>query len=198
MSKELMEWVLGGFMVCLMVAACTSPPHLVVYQADREWVDLREWPVGYEAQPPNAHPHSLSPETMQGLLRSVYYRESVLFSFLLGNPKPVFTDYQIDRLTSTLPKAFDQALPQEVVAFQFRTDADSSHYNSGFCFITNDALNLVLDTIRTPDFLPKDTRPQPDTARTELVPQSGQRLFSTDKGHKGTIPNWIVIPLGST
>ncbi len=195
MSKESVECVVAGFLMCLMIAACTSPPHLVVYQADKEQIDLREWPVGYAAQPPHAHPQSLSPETMHRMLRSVYYRESVLFSFLLGNPKPLFTDYQIDRLTSTLPQAFDQALPQEVVAFRLRADADSSRYSSGFCFIADDALHLVVDAIRAQDIQPNDTLPQPNTVRTELVPRSGQRLFSTDKVRKGTIPNWIVIPL---
>jgi len=184
--------------MCLMIAACTSPPHLVVYQSDKDRVDLREWPVGYPAQPPHAHPQFLSPETMQRILRSVYYRESVLFSFLLSSPKPVFTDYQIDRLTSTLPKAFGQALPQEVVAFRLQADADSTRYSSGFCFITDNALHLVVDAIRAQDFQPKGTMPQPNTTRMELVPQTGQRLFSGKNEQKGTMPNWIVIPLNET
>jgi hypothetical protein len=177
-----------------ILTSCTSSPHLVIFQEKQESVDLREWPVGYaEPSAAHSHPQTISPQTMESLLRSLYYRESVLFSFLLGKPQHLFTDYQINRLAEMMPKAFDQALPQEVVAFRVRTDADSSRFTSGFSFIQDAELHMVLETIKMPDFQSKHTTPQPDTGRTELIPRSGQRLFSTEAGQKGTMPNWIVI-----
>lgn len=191
-------WILTGCLICLLIMdACTSRPHLVIYQANHEFVDLREWPVGYLEQPHHSHPQSISIETIQQVLRSIFYRESVLFSFLLGKPKHLFTTYQVERLGRALPQAFEQALPQEVIAFRIRSDTDSARYTSGFCFIAGDEIHFVLDAIQMPAFQAKDTLPRLNAARTELVPQSGQRLFSRDTGRKGTKPNWVVIQLAS-
>lgn len=199
MSTCQVTWnLLSGCVLSLMVlTSCTASPHLIIYQANQESIDLREWPVGYTEPPLHGHPQTLPPETMESILRSLYYRESMLFSFLMGTPKHLFTDYQITRLAETMSKAFGQALPQEVVAFRVRTDADSSRFTSGFSFIQDAELHVVLETIKMPDFQNKNITSQPNTLRTELVPQSGQRLFSTKADQKGTMSNWVVIQLGS-
>ena len=184
-------------LVFLGISACSSSPHLVVYQSDQEWVDLREWPVGYPELPPRNHPYSISSDTVQQIFPSVYFRESMLFSFMMGNPKPVFTEYQVQRLAETLPQAFDQALPQEIISFQILKENNSSHYSSGFCFVEGEEFHLIVTAINIGDFQSKDYRPQPDTSRQELVPRPGQRLFSQDPDQKAQRSDWLIVQLGS-
>jgi len=183
--------------VLLVSASCSSPPHLILYNTETEWVDLREWPVSYTPVGSHSHPFDLSSDEVGRILRSVYYRESILFSFVLGKPKRLFSEYQLDLLSNYLSRAFDQALPQEIVAFKIKEEKDSLRYTEGFCFRLHDDFHLVIEEFNTLDFHNKETRPQPTNSRTEFVPQKGQRLFASRSEGKGLIKNWIVISLTS-
>jgi len=189
------SFYLGFFLIFISCQSCSSPPHLTFFNTGSEWVDLREWPVGYTPVGPHSHPFTISSSEADRILGSVSYRESVLFSFLLGKPKRVFSEHQLTVLSNYISKAFDQALPQEVVAFTIREDDDSVRYAKGFCFILDGDFHLVIKELNTPDFHNKDTGPRPNTIRSELVPQPGQRLFARRSEGKGLIKNWIVIPL---
>lgn len=183
--------------VFLGFSACSSSPHLVVYQTDQEWVDLREWPIGYPELPLRNHPFTISSETVQQIFQSVYFRESMVFSFVMGNPKPVFTEYQAQRLAETVPQAFEQALPQEIISFQVLKEKNSTYYSSGFCFVEGEEFHLVVTAINIGDFQSKDYHPQPDTSRQELVARPGQRLFSQDPNQKAQRFDWIIVQLES-
>lgn len=98
--------------------SCSSPPHLNIYQTDTEWVDLREWPRGYPTGTKHSHPVTLEPETIREVLLKVNYQKSALFSFIMGHTRPVFSEYQLTLLSTELPHAFEQALPEEIISFQ--------------------------------------------------------------------------------
>lgn len=175
--------------------SCSSPPHLTLFNTDSEWVDLREWPVGYTPVGSHSHPSSISTTKLSGMFGSVYYRESTLFSFLLGNPKRVFSEHQVNVLSNYVSKALDQALPQEVVSFKIKAANDSLRYAEGFCFILDGDFHLVIDRLNKPEFHNAETGPRPNTIRAELVPQPGQQLFASRAAGKGLKPRWIVISL---
>lgn len=195
-SSRLYFWFyIGLFLIIISSQSCSSPPHLTLFSTDSEWVDLREWPVGYISIGAHSHPFSLSSSELNGILGSVYFRESMLFSFLLGKPKRVFSEHQVNVLSSYVSKALDQALPQEVVAFKIREDDDSLRYAKGFCFIVDGDFHLVIDELNKHEFQNKETGPRPNTLRSELVPGPGQRLFARRSEGKGLEPHWIVISL---
>lgn len=181
--------------ITLVTLSCSSSPHLSLFATETEWVDLREWPSGFLDVGPRTHPISVPPAKIQRILGSIYYRESSLFSFLLGKPKPVFSPYQVETLSKHISQALDQALPQEVVSFKIKKEEGDTHYAKGFCFVLDGDFHLVIQQLNKPDFYSSETNPRPNTIRSELVPQSGQRLFATRPDGKGVISNWIIIPL---
>lgn len=190
-----LSFYLGLLLFVLSCQSCSSPPHLILFNTDNEWVDLREWPVGYTPLGSHLHPFSLSSSELSGILGAVYYRESTLFSFLLGKPKRVFSEHQVSVLSNYVSKALDQALPQEVVTFHIREDGDSLRYAKGFCFILDGDFHLVIDELNKAEFQNKETGPRPNTLRSELVPQPGQRLFARRAEGKDAVAHWIVISL---
>lgn len=143
---------------------------------------------------PRTHPATVDTNVLRSLLQSVHYRQSTVFAFVLGNPRPVFTPYQLSLLSEYLPRAFEQALPQEVIYFRLRDEPDGLRRTIGWCFLIDSELHLVFEEIRQPMVQPKELAPQPIAKRWELVPQPGQRRFvSRSKG--APEPNWFILPL---
>jgi len=185
---------MAGFLL-MLASACSHPPHLVVYQTDTEWVDLREMPAGYADLPPHNHPITLSQKEVQGVLHSVFYRQSTIFSFVFGKPQPVFTDYQLTLLSHEISRGLDQALPQEIVAFRVRQEPNAQRYTEGWCFIQEHDMHLVIEQIKFPAFQSPEMVPQPNPPRWELAPRESQHLFTTGSENKGLRSNWIILPV---
>ncbi len=182
-----------------LVASCASPPNLVVYQEETEWVVLREPSAGHADLQPHNHPYTISGEKLKGHLAALSYRESSLFSFIWQKPRRVFTDRQAELLSRQLSQAFDQALPQEVVAFRAVDHELPARYTQGSCFVAAGHLHVVLDAVRRLDYEKSDqVSPPLKHPRWELYPRAGQRLFASRPGGKGTVNNWIIVDLDST
>ena len=185
----------GLCVFCALEMSCSSSPHLDIFKTDTEWVDLREWPSTYHQPSPNTHPYSITPQRLHHVLRSAYYKESTLFSFVMSGPRQVFTDEQVKRLSYIFSEAFDQALPQEVVSFRIREAEESFRYTKGFCFILENELHLIIEDLRLSDFQSKETAPQPNTSKWRFAPRESQRLYADRSEGKETNPHWLSIRL---
>ncbi|MDH5563727.1 MAG: hypothetical protein OEY91_08925 [Nitrospirota bacterium] len=184
--------------VCLthvFLASCGSPVHLSIYQTETEWVDLREWPSGYPMLTNLSHPADLEAAQLRELLQNIQYRQSALFSFHMGKLHSTFSEYQLTLLASELPKAFGQALPEEVIAFRVRNEQTGHLYTKGFGFIHEQELHLVIQELQQPDFYSPNNQTGPPTVRWEFTPQTGQRRFAPRPGSTHDFPHWIITPI---
>lgn len=169
-------------------------PHLVTYQRDAESVDLRDLPIGYPELPKYDHPATIPPNVLLQLLRGVLYRQTGALPLTWQPPRSAFTERQQDLLATQLAKAFGQVLPEEVVAFSVHDEKDSDIYTAGFCFVARHELHLIIEHVREFTYIGEQKTYQQEV-RWELVPGSGQRLFTKDSSGKGGSPHWIVLSL---
>ncbi|MDH5428342.1 MAG: hypothetical protein OEZ57_00930 [Nitrospirota bacterium] len=186
----LMLWAL-----CATSVSCTSPPHMTIYQTETEWVDLREWPSGYPILTNFAHPADVETAQLRDLLHQIHYQHSELFSSHMGKRRPTFTDYQVTLLARELPKAFGQALPEEVIDFRVRTDQASHLYTKGFCFIHQNEFHLIIQELQRATFDISASLARPPTIRWEFSPQSTQRMFTPSSRSTHDFPHWIITPI---
>jgi len=189
-------WFFHG--LCLLLVAgvsCSSPSHMTIYQTEGEWVALREWPSGYPWLTNLSHPADFDTAQLRQLLQTIRYQQSLLFSFHMGNPHPAFSEYQLTLLASELSKAFEQALPEEVIAFKVRNKREGHLSTKGFCFIHEHALHLVIQEFHQPDFASPATQTGPPTVRWAFALQEGQRVFVSPTGSTHDFPHWLIIPI---
>ena len=186
----LMLWTL-----CATSVSCASPPHMTIYQTETEWVDLREWPSGYPPLTNFPHPADVETAQLRDLLQHIHYRQSEFFSSRMGERHPAFTKYQVGLLTSELPKAFGQALPEEVIDFRVRTDQTSHLYTKGFCFIHQNEFHLIIQELQRATFDISASLASPPTIHWEFSPQTGQRRFTPSSRSTHDFPHWIITPI---
>lgn len=184
----------AGFMVVSLIS-CGSQTHLIVYQTETEWVDLREWPSGYPAISHLPHPAKVQSPQIRSLLTNIRHRQSAMFSFHMGNPQATFSDHQVNMLASQLPKAFAQALPEEVIGFRVRVTPQSHHYTAGWCFLYNGEFHLIIHELVQPEFSSPANQSGPSPIRWEFARQAGQRIFVPSIGSTHEFPHWLVISL---
>jgi hypothetical protein len=175
--------------------SCSTYQNLVVYQSDASLIALGELPAGYPSLGPNHHPYTISPKKLLTLLAPLEYREGSLLPFSWGYPRKVFTADQSKMLAQELSKAFDMALPQEVVAFTVADEEKPDRRTKGFTFIMGDELHLILEELRKPSYLGEQKTYQLQAHRWELIPGNSQRLYAASPEEKGTVPHWVICPL---
>ena len=192
-SARLRVWLL-----CLTTSLCSACgiglPHLVTYQRDADRVVLQDLPSGYPVLPKYDHPATLSPNVLLPLFRGLLYRQSGALPLTWQPPRTVLTERQQDLLATQLAGAFAQVLAEEVVAFRVHDEKDREIYTSGFCFVTGHELHLIFEHVKEFTYV-GEPKPYQQEPRWELVPGSGQRLFTKDASRKGADPHWIVLPL---
>jgi len=190
-----LAYVYGLSLLLMTSGACSAPPHLTLYQAETEWVDLREWPSGYRTGTTDSHPATLEPETIRKILLKVNYQESTLFASLMGHTRPVFSEYQVTLLSSELSRAFEQVLPEEIISFQVRNEENGNRHTKGFCFFQNNDFHLIIQELDQPDFYSQASEPRPMTIRWKFSPKEGQRLSSAHLEKNRGNPHWLIIPI---
>lgn len=187
--------VMEVLLTLILCSSCISPIHLSIYQTDTEWVDLREWPNGYPIITNLSHPVDLEATQLRDLLEHIHYQQSELFSSHMGKRRPTFTEYQVGLLASELPKAFGQALPEEVIDFRIRNDQTRDLYTKGFCFIYQNEFHLIIQELQQPPFDISDHLARPPTIHWEFSPQTTQRTFVPSSGSTHDFPHWIITPI---
>ena len=186
---------LGLGFLCALAMSCASPPHMTIYQTETEWVDLREWPSGYPVLTNLSHPADFEATQLREILQNIGYRQSELFSSHMGKRRPTFSDYQLALLATELPKAFGQALPEEVIDFRVRNEQTGHLYTKGFCFIHQGELHLIIQELQQATYNIYDNLPRPPTIHWEFTPQPDQRLFTPSSRSTHDFPHWIITPI---
>lgn len=184
--------LLGVGLTLTFLYACGASVHLPIYQTETEWVHLQEWPSGYPVQTNLSHPTDLEPVILRNILQRIRYRQSTLFTFHMGPPQPLFSHSQLTLLASELSQAFAQALPEEVVAFRLRQNPDSTSYTTGFCFLSDHELHLVIQEREQPDYESPANQSGPPMMRWEFALQQGQRLLTYQTHSAHYFPHWLV------
>jgi len=187
--------VMGVMLTLILCSSCASPIHLSTYQTDTEWIDLREWPSGYPVLTNLSHPTDLEATQLRELLQNIQYRQSELFSSHMGKRHPAFSEYQLTLLASELPKAFAQALPEEVIDFRVRNDQASHFYTKGFCFIHQDEFHLIIQELQQSTYDISSNLARPPTVHWKFAPQPNQRMFTPSSRSTHDFPHWIITPI---
>ncbi len=190
-----LNYLFGTWALCALVMSCTSPPHMSIYQTETEWVDLREWPSGYLVLTNLSHPIDLEATKLRALLQHIQYQQSELFSSHMGKRRPAFSEYQLALLTSELPKAFGQALPEEVIDFRVRNTPDGHFYTKGFCFIYQEEFHLIIQELRQSTYDSSANFVRPSTIHWKFSPQHNQRMFAPSPRSTHDFPHWIITPI---
>ncbi len=190
-----MKYLVGTWVLFPLLMSCTSPPHMTIYQTETEWVDLREWPSGYPVLTNLSHPADFEATQLRELLQHVQYRQSELFSSHMGKRQPAFSEYQLALLTSELPKAFGQALPQEVIDFRVRNEQTGHLYTKGFCFIHQGEFHLIVQELQQATYDISYNQARPLTVHWEFAPQPNQRMFTPSSRSTHDFPHWIITPI---
>ena len=195
MMNVRLNTLLGIWVLCAFVVSCSTSAHMTIYQTETEWVDLREWPSGYPILTNFAHPADLEAAQLREILHNIQYRQSEMFSSHMGKRHPTFSDHQLALLTSELPKAFAQALPEEVIDFRVRNDQASHRYTKGFCFIHQNEFHLIIQELQQATYDSSASLARPPMIRWEFFPQSNQRMFTPSSRSTHDFPHWIITPI---
>ncbi|WP_438969653.1 hypothetical protein [Methylophaga sp.] len=98
----------------------------------------------------NDHPVSISSENMRTLLESLYITDTVLFK---ERQSPLFSDYELQVLSSALPSGLARAESSEDVTFvtigtHKSTLAAERETNTGRVFFSGGRLNIIMGKVR--------------------------------------------------
>lgn len=112
-----------------------------------------------DVPPPFSHPFELDPEEWSEILAAIYVQKikpGFLISEGKGPEEPAFTTEEIHYLSTTLPKAFVQAQPDEIIVYALSHSAASplSEISTGGLFFKNDRLHVILANHRLPVSMP--------------------------------------------
>lgn len=142
-----------------------------------------------------SHPIRLSPEQWKPILRSIHVRkrgQGVFFSSAPNGPTmPAFTPAEVDYLSETLPRAFAQAQPTDVVVFGLTSPKtqEITDITTGAWFVKDAKMYLVLANYREGvtmsnirDLLWKDPLHMIAGPLYEFVPGPHQSLDREDSG----------------
>ncbi|MFZ1747805.1 MAG: SHOCT domain-containing protein [Nitrospirales bacterium] len=105
--------------------------------------------ISPDAQPPFTHPFTLDPKEWTEILAAIYVQK-IKPGFLIGEGKgseeQAFTTEEIHYLSSTLPKAFEQALSDEMVVYALSHSPVPaiSEISTGGLFFKNEQLYVML------------------------------------------------------
>jgi hypothetical protein len=155
--------------VCLagcLGQSCAAPPTTTriacgFCETPERFVRLQAHPAhaGQDGQRRFAHPLRLSPEDWKPVLASVHIQpktQRFLFLSVKGEETPAFTPEEIVYLSTTLSKAFAQALPSEWVVFGLtrRGPPEITEVITGGWYADGPRLHLVLANYRAAVTMP--------------------------------------------
>ena len=187
--------VLAVFLALLSLPSCKSRPDLVIHQSDTLSVVIRELPAGYPPIMPVHHPCTIRPEAIIDILESLTYDAGTLLPFANARPRRVFTKPQAERLAAELSKALSLAPPDRVSAFTIADVEKPDRLTTGFVFMLNDEMHLIIEHLRQPQYEGEQNTYQQPVSNWKLRPTGNQRLYARHLNGKGEMTNWISSPL---
>ena len=109
--------------------------------------------------PPFSHPFKLAPNEWTEIFSTLYVQKLKPGFLIWGgkeNKEPAFTEEEIHYLSTTLPQAFEQAQPDEMVVYALSQSPFSniSEISTGGLFVKNNDLIVVLSNHRYAVSLP--------------------------------------------
>jgi len=137
---------------------------------------------------PFEHPFGLSQETLQGLLRALYFQQKMTFRW--KNPERVMDDTESTVLARKIEPAFSTLGRDQLIQFRL-TGKDGE--TRGEIFVKEDYLNIRMLVIRNYTFLKKGTKST--SHQWKLDPQEGQGFFPSRAvlWNPKEATNWIVV-----
>ena len=137
---------------------------------------------------PFEHPFTLSQQTLQGLLRALYFQQKMTFRW--KNPERVMDDAESTGLASKIEPAFSTLGRDQLIQFRL-TGKDGE--TKGELFVKEDYLNIRMLVIRNYTFLKKGTKST--SHQWKLDPQEGQGFFPSRAvlWNPKDATNWLVV-----
>jgi len=137
---------------------------------------------------PFQHPFTLSQQTLQGLLRALYFQQKMTFRW--KNPERVMDDPESTVLAGKIEPAFSTLRRDQLIQFRL-TGKDGE--TKGELFVNEDYLNIRMLLIRDYTFLKKGTKST--SHQWKLDPQEGQGFFPSRAvlWNPKEATNWIVV-----
>jgi hypothetical protein len=148
-----------------------------------------------ESTQPFSHPFRWSAEQWKPILRSIHVQKRGQGAFFFPGPNgptlPAFAPAEVDYLSETLTRAFDQAQPSEVVVFGLTSPKtqEITEITTGAWFVKDTQLHLILGNYREAftmsnirELLWQDPLHMIAGALYEFVPGPYQSLTQEDNG----------------
>lgn len=187
--------VAGIFLMLLIISSCRTHQNLVIHQSDTLSVVLRELPAGYPSIESFHHPRTIPSEEVFNILESLTHDAGALLPFSKAQPRRLFAKPQAEQLAPLLSKALSLAPPRQATAFTITEMEKPDRQTTGFAFVLNNEMHLIIETLRRPLYEGEQKAYQHSLSRWSLRTAGSQRLYARLAEGKGTMPNWIIIPL---
>jgi hypothetical protein len=137
---------------------------------------------------PFEHPFTVSEQTLQGLLRALYFQQKRTFRW--KNPERVMDNAEAAQLARKIEPTFATLSKDQLVRFRLTT---KKRETKGELFVKEDYLNIRMLVIRNYTFLKKGTKST--SHQWKLDPQEGQGFFPSRAvvWNPKEATNWIVV-----
>jgi len=137
---------------------------------------------------PYEHPFSLSEQTLEGLLRGLYFQQKMTFRW--KNPERVMDNAEATVLAREMEPAFSALGKDQLIQFRLISKKKET---KGEIFVKEDCLNIRMLVIRNYTFLKKGTKAT--SHQWKLVPQEGQGFFPSHAvvWNPKEATNWLVV-----
>ncbi len=179
----------------LNMPSCKLRQNLLIHQSETFSVELRELPVGYPPINHFHHPYTMPPEAIFNVLESLTYDAATVLPFSKTHLRKVFTRSQAEQLAPELSKALSLAPPQQVTAFTIADTEKPDRQTTGFVFVLNEEIHLIIENLRRPRYEGEQNTYQQPVSNWKLRPTGIQRLYTRRSDGKGAVTNWIITPL---
>ncbi len=187
--------VAGIFLMLLIISSCRTHQNIVIHQSDSLSVLLRELPAGYPSIEPFHHPRTIPSEVVFNILEPLTYDVDALLPFSKAQPRRLFSKPQAEQLAPLLSKALSLAPPQQATAFTITEMEKPDRQTTGFAFVLNNEIHLIIETLRRPLYEGEQKAYQHPVSRWSLRTAVNQRLYARHAEGKGAMTNWIITPL---
>ena len=179
----------------LSMPSCKLRQNLLIYQSETFSVELRELPGGYPPINHFHHPCTMPPEAIFNVLESLTYDADTVLPFSKAHLRKVFTRSQAEQLAPELSKALSLAPSQQVTAFTITETEKPDRQTTGFVFVLNEEVHLIIENLRRPRYEGEQNTYQQPVSNWKLRPTGIQRLYTRRSDGKGVVTNWIITPL---
>jgi hypothetical protein len=130
----------------------------------------------------------LSEQTLQGLLRALYFQQKMTFRW--KNPERVMNNAEATALAREIEPAFSALGTDQLIQFRLTS---KKRETKGEVFVKEDYLNIRMLVIRNYTFLKKGTKST--SHQWKLDPQEGQGFFPSRAvlWNPKEATNWLVV-----